>query len=311
MRSATATDSIVGLVVLGAAALLALLPHSSDAQSVSPDPFVHRLLPVSRLEVTGTGRGGVRANREAEPLGMAARRTLASDSTPSVPRHTSWAILASAIVPGGGQVLLRQRRAIVYVALEAFALSSYNSHTRVARRTRNEYRSLASDVARSPFSASRPVGDFDYYERMEHFASSGVFDLGGGAGVLQPEVDSTTFNGATWLLARRTYWKNPFQPPERGSAEWTRAEQFYLQRAVRPEYRWSWAGADGEYSRFRQLIRRSNEGYRSAVADLGVALGNHVLSAIDASVSLRLAQRRTALGRSYDVSVSIPLAFGH
>ncbi|MBK6456574.1 MAG: hypothetical protein IPF87_10935 [Gemmatimonadetes bacterium] len=146
---------------------------------------------------------------------------------------------------------------------------------------------------------------------MEHFASSGEFDLAGGAGGLQPEVDSTTFNGATWLLARRTYWKNPFQPPERGSAEWAKAEQFYLQRAVRPEYRWSWAGADGEYSRFRQLIRRSNEGYRSAVADLGVALGNHVLSAIDASVSLRLAQRRTALGRSYDVSVAIPLAFGH
>ena len=311
MRSTTKTHSVVGRVVMGAAALLAILPHPSDAQRVSPDRFVHRPPPVSSFGATVTDLGGMLATGDAGPLGVAARRALASDSAASVARPTSWAILASAIVPGAGQALLRQRRAIVYVALEAFALSSYNSHTRVARRTRNEYRSLASAVARSPFSTSRPVGDFDYYERMEHFASSGAFDLAGGAGGLQPEVDSTTFNGATWLLARRTYWKNPFQPPERGSAEWAKAEQFYLQRAVRPEYRWSWAGADGEYSRFRQLIRRSNEGYRSAVADLGVALGNHVLSAIDASVSLRLAQRRTALGRSYDVSVAIPLAFGH
>ena len=31
------------------------------------------------------------------------------------------------------------------------------------------YRNLASEVARRPFSATRPVGDFDYYERMEKF----------------------------------------------------------------------------------------------------------------------------------------------
>lgn len=234
----------------------------------------------------------------------------APDSAAATVRPNSWAILASAVLPGAGQAILRQRRALVYVAIEAFALSSYNGHTRVARRTRDEYRALASNVARAAFSTLRPVGDFDYYERMEHFASSGAFDLGTGGGLLQPERDTTTFNGAMWLLARRTYWKDPFQSPERGSSEWTKAEQFYLQRAIRPEFRWSWEGAQGEYSLFRQLIRRSNDRYRSAVADLGVVLGNHVLSAIDASVAFRLAQRRTALGRAYEVSVEVPLAIG-
>lgn len=280
-----------GFVALGVALFLLLASGRVSAQRVEAPRFLAR----------GTALG----LPKREPPS-----TAASDSANAAARPTSWAILASAVLPGAGQAILRQRRAIVYVAIEAFALSSYNGHTRVARRTRDEYRALASNVARAAFSALRPVGDFDYYERMEHFASSGSFDLGPGGGLLEPERDTTTFNGAMWLLARRTYWKDPFQQPERGTAEWTRAEQFYVQRAIRPEYRWSWEGAQGEYSLFRQLIRRSNDRYRSAVADLGVVLGNHVLSAIDASVALRLAQRRTALGRLYEVSVEVPLAIG-
>lgn len=276
---------------LGIAFLLVFGAGRANAQRVNAPRFVDRGSVISLSETPSPTAG-------------------ARDSAAATVRPTSWAILASAVLPGAGQAILRQRRALVYVAIEAFALSSYNGHTRVARRTRDEYRALASNVARAAFSALRPVGDFDYYERMQHFASSGVFDLGAGGGLLQPERDTTTFNGAMWLLARRTYWKDPFQSPERGTAEWTKAEQFYVQRAIRPEFRWSWEGADGEYSLFRQLIRRSNDRYRSAVADLGVVLGNHVLSAIDASVALRLAQRRTALGRTYEVSIDVPLAIG-
>lgn len=276
---------------MGVAFWLVLAGGRADAQRVNAPRFVEG--------------GAVTSPSDPRSQSVGAR-----DSAAATVRPTSWAILASAVLPGAGQAILRQRRALVYVAIEALALSSYNGHTRVARRTRDEYRALASSVARAAFSALRPVGDFDYYERMEHFASSGAFDLGAGGGPLQPERDTTTFNGAMWLLARRTYWKDPFQSPERGTAEWAKAEQFYLQRAIRPEFRWSWEGADGEYSLFRQLIRRSNDRYRSAVADLGVVLGNHVLSTIDASVALRLAQRRTALGRAYEVSIEVPLAIG-
>ncbi len=226
-------------------------------------------------------------------------------------RPTAWATLASAIVPGSGQALLRQRRAILYVALEALTLSGYASHSRDARRSRDGYRLLASSVARAPFSEIRPVGDFDYYERMEHYVASGRFDLASNGLPLRPEEDTTTFNGAMWLLARRTYWNDPAQSPSRESVEWIRAEAFYLQRAVRPEYRWSWEGESGQYDSFRQLIRRSNDRYRAALSDLGWTLGNHVLSAIDATVSVRLQRQETVLGRVYGVVIEVPWQMSH
>lgn len=224
-----------------------------------------------------------------------------------VRRHTSaWAALASAVVPGSGQALMRQKRALVYFAIEALTLSSYSSNSRDARRARDGYRSLAADVARSPFSEVRPTGDFDYYERMEHYLASGRFDLASDGLPIRPEEDTTTFNGAMWLLARRTYWTDPAQAPSRESVEWIRAESFYLQRAVRPEYRWSWESDPAAYGRFKKLIRRSNDGYRAALTDIGWTLGNHVLSAIDASIAIRVQRQETAFGRVYGVSVSVP-----
>jgi hypothetical protein len=145
---------------------------------------------------------------------------------------------------------------------------------------------------------------------MKSFVASGRFDLSDGARPLEPEIDTITFNGATWLLARRTYWTDPSQPPPRGSVEWARAESFYLQRAVRPTFRWSWEGASEDHDRFRRLIQRSNDRYRAALSNLGLALGNHVLSAIDASVSLRLEQRQTVAGREYVMTVQLPTDLG-
>ncbi|MCC7060807.1 MAG: hypothetical protein IT508_11310 [Burkholderiaceae bacterium] len=233
-------------------------------------------------------------------------------ATASVRRfaRSSWSVLASAVVPGAGQAMMGQKRAIAYLALEAVAWSSFASHRRVARRKRDSYRTLASAVARAPYSSVRPVGDFDYYERMEHFAASGRFDLAAGGEMLRPAEDTATFTGAMWLLARRTYWNDASQPPPRASVEWTRAEAFYLQRAIRPEYQWSWGEAADEYAQFRQLIRRSNDKYRSALSDLGLALGNHVLSAIDASISVRLEHRRVASTRQYRVYIQLPFDLG-
>lgn len=225
-------------------------------------------------------------------------------------RSTAWPVLASAVLPGAGQALRRERRALAYLAIEAFALSNFASHRRVARRTRDGYRTLAANVARAPFSTERPTGDFDYYERMKSFLASGRFDLSDGARPIEPEIDTTTFNGATWLLARRTYWTDPAQPPPRGSVEWARAEAFYLQRAVRPSFRWSWEGAPTEYDRFRTLIQRSNDRSRAALSNLGLVLGNHVLSAIDASIAVRLDRRPSLAGPEYVMTFELPLDLG-
>lgn len=239
--------------------------------------------------------------------------TLASRLSPvviprrdSTPRATPWAVLASAVVPGGGQALLRQDRVVAYLAVEAYSWARYFADAREGRRARASYRSLASEVARRPFSATRPIGDFDYYERMEKFVESGAFDAIPG-GELDPEPDSTTANGAIWLLARQTYWADPSVPPPRTSPEYAFAEAFYRERAVPPEYRWSWANARLEYAEFRRMIRRSNNAYRTSLQDLGLVIANHALSTVDAFVTVRLRRRDVAGQQQYEMSGSIPL----
>jgi hypothetical protein len=216
-----------------------------------------------------------------------------------------WAVLASATIPGTGQAALGQWRAVPYLALEGLSWAEYRSDSRSARRDRNAYRLLAARVARAAFGTFLPNGDFEYYERMETYLESGTFDVIPG-GELQPELDTTTFNGAMWMLARRTYWKDANAPPERGSTEWQRAESFYAQRAIRPAYQWSWRGAPAEFERFKRYIRASNDSYREAVADLGVVIGNHLLSTVDAYVTVQLRRRNDAGNRRTELSVAIP-----
>lgn len=226
-------------------------------------------------------------------------------ATDSVRRASPWAVLASAVVPGGGQALLRQDRVVAYLAVEAYSWARYFADAREGRRARASYRNLASEVARRPFANVRPDGDFDYYERMEKFVESGAFDAVAG-GELDPEPDTSTANGAIWLLARETYWPDPLAPPPMDSREYERAESFYRDRAVRPEYRWSWRNARLEYAEFRRTIRRSNNAYRTSLQDLGIVIANHALSTVDAFITVRLRRTVVSGAERYDLSASIP-----
>lgn len=217
-----------------------------------------------------------------KPLGL---RLLARDSVPSA--STAWSVLASAVIPGSGQALLKQDRFVAYLAVEAYAWARYAADAREGRRARSSYRELASEVARRQFGGLRPVGDFDYYEKMEKFAESGSFDAVPG-GDLDPEPDSTTANGAIWLLARQTFWTDPTSPPPKSSQEYSNAATFYRDRAVKPEFQWSWANARLEYAEYRRTIRRSNNAYRTSLQDLGLVIANHALSTVDAFVTVRL-----------------------
>lgn len=226
--------------------------------------------------------------------------------------HASWwTPLASAALPGSGQLLLRQDRFVAYAALEAYAWLRYASDLREGRRQQAAYRALADEVARAFFADAKLRGPFDYYERMEQFVESGVFDRFPG-GTLEPELDSDTFNGSLWLLARRTYWSDPDAPPDPESEAYQRAIAFYISRAVRPEFRWSWRDAQLEQDVFRRTIDRSNEAFRRSVTDLGIVLANHFLSTVDAFVSARLIQRQAPAGSSFGVAAELPWApFGH
>jgi hypothetical protein len=224
-----------------------------------------------------------------------------NDSSP--PRATAWSVLASSVIPGAGQALLNQDRVVAYLAVEAYAWARYAADAREGRRARASYRNLAAEVARRPFSMTRPVGDFDYYERMEKFVASGAFDAIPG-GPLDPETDTTTANGAIWLLARQTYWSSPDVPAS--AQEYTNAELFYRDRAVGSEFQWSWSNASLEYAEFRRTIRRSNNAYRASLQDLGLVIANHALSTVDAFITVRLRRQVKAGAQRFELSGSIP-----
>lgn len=247
-------------------------------------------------------------------LGAASAASAAAAGGPTGGRRTGWAPAASALLPGTGQAMLRQSRFVPYLALEAYAWLRYVSDSREARRQRSSYRDVARNVARAGFSSSPPVGSWEYYERMEHYVESGAYDAADTDG-LQPESDTLSYNGAVWLLARRTYWADAEQQPDPSSPAYASAVSFYRQRAVTAPYRWSWRGAQLEQDVFRQTIARSNDAYRRAAQELAVVIANHVLSTVDAYVTVRLRARRGAGereapgggGGGYGLSVSLPL----
>jgi hypothetical protein len=218
-----------------------------------------------------------------------------------------WAPLVSAAVPGGGQVILHQDRFVGYMAVESYALLQYANDLNEGRRQRRAYRNLAATVARAFFSSTRPLGQFEYYERMEHYVESGVYDVNPGDG-LQPETDTLTYNGAVWLLARETFFANPDSMPDTTSAAYQSAIAFYAHRAVGPEFRWSWRNAQLEQDLFRRTIGRANDAFRQSVSDLGIIIANHVLSTVDAYVSVRLSRGATGSGEGAGATVSVPWA---
>lgn len=238
-----------------------------------------------------------------------APRTLSrGQGSPAQPASV-WSVLASATVPGTGQAMLGVQRFLPYMAFEVYAWTQYLSHAGEYRQYRDSYVELSSRVARSKYTIIFPAGDFEYYERMQHFHESGRFEVVAG-GVLDPEPDSTTFNGSVWLLARRTYWNDVNAAPDTSTREWKQASEFYLRRAYDQPYRWSWTGAPFEFDEFRRLIRRSNDSNRKAVQDLGVIIANHMLSAVDAYVTVRLRRRPApqAGGSAWVLDGALPLA---
>ncbi|MDB4907144.1 MAG: hypothetical protein JWO05_1928 [Gemmatimonadetes bacterium] len=226
-------------------------------------------------------------------------------SPPRLRRLPAWsAPLLSAVVPGAGQAVVGQERFVAYAATEGFFWVEFLKNRAEANRQRRTYRELANRVARGSFSDAAPDGDWDYYERLEHYLESGVYSQGGP--LVVPETDESTFNGAVWLLARRTYFANPTLPPARDTPQYQAALAFYERRAARPEFRWSWRNAQLEQDVYRRTINKANDGFRRATTDLSVILANHILSAVDAFGSVRLQLHGSAMS-GYRAQVTIPL----
>jgi hypothetical protein len=196
--------------------------------------------------------------------------------------------LASLVVPGTGQLMAGEDRGAIYIAAELFVVSRYLQLDGEGSRDSIRFRQLAFEIARRPYFPTQRDTVFEYYEQMERFTASGVYDADPGSG-FTPESDPATYNGSVWLLARRTFWVDPNVPPSPTSLEYQRALAFYQQRAVGPGYQWSWSNASLEQQVFRDAIRRSDNAFRRAQNQLGLLLANHVLSAVDALISSRVA----------------------
>ncbi|HSJ64022.1 MAG TPA: hypothetical protein VK922_08955 [Gemmatimonadaceae bacterium] len=292
----------------GAAVLLGALlleSQAATAQRLPVSPFHARESRLPSLHAPSDSGAGRAPSPDAAPDTASRLRFPPAFSQEAHRRPPWWTPLASAALPGSGQLIMRQRRGVPFLAAEAFLVVQYLSVRGDARDFRREYQRLAQ-VARSFFTDDFPVGDFEYYERMEQFVESGAYDLDPNGG-FQPETDTSTFNGFTWRLARRTFWENPDAPPPPGSDAYTRALEFYEERAVRDEYRWSWQNAQLEQDLFSQTIQRSNSAFRRTSQYLGVLIANHALSAIDAFVMLRLAREPGPAGE-YRIEGRVPWA---
>ncbi len=263
----------------GLAVLVLAAPSAAAAQRVQASPF------------------------RSPPLSSSAEADSARSALPD--RLVRWAPVASLVVPGLGQAMLKENRALGYLVTEVYALLEFNAWRTEARRRRSEYRRLAADVARSQFGADPPVGPFSYYETMRSFVSSGAFDRIPGGG-LDPELDESTFNGRLWRLARETYWSDPESPPDEQSAAYRSAVGLYIQRAVLPEYAWSWRNASLEFDLYRLTIQRSNTAFRRAGEFASVLLANHLLSMVDALATIRLQLPDDPATGVWAVQASVP-----
>lgn len=204
------------------------------------------------------------------------------------PRHAGWIRpLASAVLPGTGQLLAGEERGAVYLVLDAVLLVRFATFQTEARREGDRYRDLAFVVARGAFAPARRDTTFEYFEQMGRFVESGPFDTDPGQ-ALVPPTDETTYNGRIWRLARETFLSDTAATLDPASPEYQQALAFYTSRAIGPNFRWSWRNAGLEQDLFVQTIRDSDEAFRAAARQLGLLLANHVLSAVDAFVTHRL-----------------------
>ena len=219
-----------------------------------------------------------------------------------------WVPLSSGAVPGYGQKLLGQNRFVAYLAVEGFALASHLSAQAASAREVRRYRALARDVARAFVPGNDAIGTWDYYEAMEKHLESGVYDRTPGTGVFSPEINENTFNGEVWLKARQlSNWPDINVEPDHSSVPYRAAIAYYVGHAYTPEFRWTWHNAQLEKDLYRQSIIRANDASREARQYLAVMAVNHVLSMVDAFVTLRLRGGVGASRSGYQLVGAVPV----
>lgn len=199
------------------------------------------------------------------------------------------ALLYSGVLPGWGQRRLDRGRWWGFLAVEVVGWGLLFDRQRTGRDFRTRYRDLAWFVARRGTLGERMDGDFEYYEALGKYRASGAFDADPYMGGVQPETDTTTFNGAIWSLANEIFLvpgeQGPLGP---GSPEYEHAMEYYASRSIGPEFQWDWDGDEVSRAEYDRLIRRSDATLRQVTTVVGVILANHLAAAFDAFITARL-----------------------
>ena len=197
------------------------------------------------------------------------------------------AFLSSLVLPGLSQHRLGTRRWIAYAGVEVVAAFLYIDRRAEARELRASYRDFAWQVARLGLSAEpRQDGDFDYYETLSKWMTSGAWDADAALDGLQPELDPSTYNGSVWALAAEIFDLDP-AAPER-SPGFPRALDYYRDRGYGPPFLWAWREGTGDQARFGGLITSSDDRFRDARQALWMLAANHLISAVDGFITARL-----------------------
>jgi len=263
-----------------AATFVHALPVGVQAKRFDPGAKLHWLQPAQDRPDVPLLQATTPESRwpNSQPLGAPAARPA-----------TWWAPVASALLPGAGQALLRQQRSLAYVVAEAFMVIQAARIQTDFGDARKRYRNIAADVARLPFGTDRPVGPWEYYETLANpsVTASGSYDLAIG-GKFTPESDEATYNGRQWLLARELYWSSPVARPPENSPEYQKALSFYQARAVQGSFRWSWRDNQNAKELYVQTIGEANHSRQQGVSMVGLVAANHLLSLVDAYITVRL-----------------------
>jgi hypothetical protein len=172
--------------------------------------------------------------------------------------------------------------------MEIWAWIQFLDWRREGRDLQSDYKDLAWSVARRVSAGPRTDAGW-YYEALTRFTSSGAYDTDPTSPGVQPEEDPSTFNGSIWTLAKEIYIpEDPDNPVEEESKPYQQAFDYYVSRAYAPQLAWNWGSNVLHQEEYTTLIRKSDEALRSSTTMIGVMLGNHLLSAVDALVSERL-----------------------
>ena len=195
---------------------------------------------------------------------------------------------ASLVVPGSGQIMQGHPRAVGYIAVEAWLWGRYATSLGTGKFERNLYIDIAFTRARADFQPTIRDTTFQYFETVGKFVESGPFDTDPGPD-FSPPSSPDTYNGFVWTLALETFFPAGTTDPDIDSPEYQRAVAFYRARAVGPNFLWSWEGKPEDLQRYRDAVRDSDSAFKRSSQTLGLLLANHVLAALDAYVSQRLA----------------------